>query len=67
MADVWSETENDLIVADYFAILVDELRSKHFNKAEHNRALQEVIPRSHGSIELKHQNISAVLLGFGQP
>lgn len=38
-----------------------------FSKAEHNRALQQIIQRSRGSIEFKHQNISAVMLGLGQP
>lgn len=67
MADNWNDAEIDLIVADYFAMLADELGGKAFNKAEHNRALQDIIPRSRGSIEFKHQNISAVLLGLGQP
>ncbi|QFT78872.1 DUF3883 domain-containing protein [Erythrobacter sp. THAF29] len=67
MSDAWSDTEIDLIVADYFAMLWDELGGKAFNKAEHNRALQGVVSRSRGSIEFKHQNISAVLLGLGQP
>jgi len=67
LADNWNDTEIDLIVADYFAMLADELGGEDFNKAEHNRALQDIIPRSRGSIEFKHQNISAVLLGLGQP
>lgn len=67
MADVWSDAEIDLIVGDYFAMLSDELGGRAFNKAEHNRALQELIPRSRSSIEFKHQNISAVLVGLGQP
>ena len=67
MADVWSDNEIDLIVADYFAMLGGELSGRPFSKADHNRALQELIPRSRGSIEFKHQNISAVLLGLGQP
>ena len=46
---------------------VDELEGNSFNKAEHNRSLQELVGRSRGSIEFKHQNISAVLLGLGQP
>ena len=33
------------------------------SKAEHNRLLQAMIGRPHGSIEYKHQNISAVLKG----
>ncbi len=67
MSDAWNEIEIDLIVADYFAMLSDELRGETFNKAEHNRALQDMIARSKGSIEFKHQNISAILLGLGQP
>lgn len=67
MADDWSEVEVDLIVADYFGMLADELTGRPFSKAEHNRQLQQLIARSRGSIEFKHQNISAVLLGLGQP
>ena len=63
----WSEVEIDWIVADYFAMLSDELAGTPFNKAEHNRALQDGIDRGRGSIEFKHQNISAVMLGLGQP
>jgi len=67
MSDAWSDAEIDLIVADYFAMLGAELDGQPFNKAERNRALQALIPRSRGSIEFKHQNISAVMLGLGQP
>ncbi|MGE3831777.1 MAG: DUF3883 domain-containing protein [Parvibaculaceae bacterium] len=62
----WTDEENDLIVADYFAMLVDDLAGRSYNKAEHNRALRARIARLRGSIEFKHQNISAVLKGFGQ-
>src|SRR3546814_6379873 len=48
-------------------MLTDELVGRSFNKAARNRDLQAVIDRSKGSIEFKHQNISAVLLGLGQP
>lgn len=45
-----------------------ELRREPFNKAAHNRALREKLDgRSHGAVERKHQNISAVLIGFGFP
>src|SRR3546814_10695059 len=47
--------------------LTDELVGRSFNKAALNRDLQAVIDRSKGSLEFKHQNISAVLLGLGQP
>ncbi|MGB5483317.1 DUF3883 domain-containing protein [Parasphingorhabdus sp.] len=66
--DDWSESENDLIVADYFSMLSAEIQGRGYNKAEHNRNLQPMVPRrTRGSIEFKHQNISAVLLGLGQP
>ncbi|WP_170509162.1 DUF3883 domain-containing protein [Ruegeria arenilitoris] len=63
----WSDLENDAIVADYFSMLSDELAGKKYNKAARNRALQDLIGRSKGSIEFKHQNISAVLKALGEP
>lgn len=63
----WADWEVDLIVADYFGMLQAELTHQAFNKAEHNRALQRVIPRSRGAIEFKHANISAVLERLGIP
>jgi len=67
MADgPWSEEENALIVADYFAMLADDLVGQPYNKAEHNRQLQARIGRTRTSIEFKHQNISAVLKGLGE-
>jgi len=68
MTDVsWTDDENDAIVADYFAMLADELVGRSYTKAEHNRALQVRTGRSKGSIEFKHANISAALRAFGQP
>ena len=66
MAGDWTDEQNDAIVADYFAMLADDVAGRVYNKAEHNRSLQELIGRPRGSIEYKHQNISAVLQGFGQ-
>lgn|SRR5690554_611425 len=63
----WSEREIDQIVADYFVMLGAELEGRPFSEAEHNRTLQNRIDRGRGSIEFKHQNISAVMLGLGQP
>lgn len=63
----WTEGEVDLIVADYFAMLERELTGQPFNKAARNRALQTLSGRVHGSIERKHQNISAVLVRLGLP
>ena len=47
-------------------MLAMETSRQPFNKAEHNRALQQVIGRGRGSIEYKHQNVSAVLKGLGE-
>lgn len=63
----WSIDEVEAIVADYFAMLAAELSDNDYNKAEHNRQLQQRIDRNKGSIEFKHQNISAVLENFRQP
>lgn len=62
----WSDEENAAIVADYFAMLALELLGKPFSKAERNRALQSLTGRGRGSIEYKHQNISAILKGLGE-
>jgi len=62
----WTDAENDLIVADYFAMLADDTARRPYNKAEHNRDLQAATGRSRTSIEYKHQNISAVLVGMGE-
>ena len=45
-----------------------ELTGNKYNKTEHRRALIEQLNnRSDGSVELKHQNISAVLIEMGIP
>ena len=62
----WTEEENDRIVANYFAMLADDLAGRPYVKAAHNRRLQSLINRSRGSIEYKHQNISAVLQAAGE-
>ncbi len=63
----WSSAELDLIVADYFSMLDGELAGLLVNKTEHRRTLLQRIDRSHGSIEFKHRNISAVLQMLGLP
>ena len=62
----WTEQDNDLIIADYFAMLQDDLSDRPYSKAEHNRQLRTRIDRVRGAIERKHQNISAVLKGLGK-
>lgn len=61
----WTDDELDAIVADYFAMLEADLARHPYVKAQHNAALRERIQRSRGSVEYKHQNISAVLLELG--
>lgn len=49
-------------------MLTNELAGRRYNKSAHNEALRQLLPnRSKGSIEFKHQNISAVLIGLGYP
>jgi hypothetical protein len=63
----WTNEELDLIISDYFLMLSDEAGGIPFNKAEHNRLLRSRIDRTEGSVEFKHQNISAVLQRLGLP
>ena len=67
MAKIWSERENEAIVQDYLVMLEHEQLGQPFNKAEHRRVLVETTGRSHGSIEFKHCNISAVMELLGLP
>jgi hypothetical protein len=61
----WTREEVEATVANYFEMLEAELHDRPVNKAERNRALQKIVHRSRGSIEFKHQNISAVLIELG--
>jgi hypothetical protein len=64
----WSADEVVATVADYFHMLTLELSGQSYNKSVHRRALlARLTERSEASIELKHRNISAVLLEFGCP
>lgn len=68
MSEAWSREEVEAAVADYFVMLGMELRGQPYNKAEHNRQLQQLLRnRPRGSIERKHQNISAILIELGYP
>jgi hypothetical protein len=67
MAD-WSEIEVELIIADYFQMLQKEISGISYSKTEHRNKLQRLLnSRSKGSIEFKHQNISAGLIKNGLP
>lgn len=63
----WTQEEDELIVADYFAMLTKELAGERINKAEHNRNIRKFIARPRGAVEWKYQNISAVLVDLGMP
>jgi hypothetical protein len=63
MSQQWTRLECEAIVADYLAMLYAECRGEAYSKTEHRRLLkQRLNDRSDGSIEYKHQNISAILL-----
>ncbi len=60
--------EVEAAVADYLDMLTLEVRGEAFNKAERNRNLRRLLDdRTAGSVERKHQNISAVLIAIGLP
>lgn len=64
----WSLTEVEAVVTDYLDMLAKELGREPYNKSAHRRALMlQVNNRSDGSIERKHQNISAILIELGYP
>ena len=63
--DPWTDDELDVIVQDYFVMLEADLTGKLSIKAHHNKRLRGKIQRSRGSVEYKHQNISAVLAELG--
>ena len=63
----WSPDELKLIVDDYFSMLRDEQTGRPYSKTEHRKELMKHVGRSDGSIEFKHQNISAVLIELGLP
>jgi hypothetical protein len=63
----WTPQERELLVADYFEMLAAELTGTSYNKAEHNRQLQQSIGRARTAIERKHMNVSAVLVEMALP
>jgi len=68
MAKSRTEDEVRAIVEDYFDMLAAELRGEPYEKTAHRRALSPRLnDRSDGSIEFKHQNLSAVLIEAGLP
>lgn len=68
MAADWSREEVEAVVADYLHMLTQELAGQSYNKTIHRRVLAAKLDgRTDGSIERKHQNISAILIELGCP
>lgn len=64
----WSELEVETIISNYFEMLSSELLNRAYSKSEYRRKLLPLLNnRTEGSIEFKHQNISAILINLGQP
>lgn len=67
LKESWSQQEIIATVADYMLMLQQELAGQRFNKAAHRRALlAKLNQRSPAAVEMKHQNISAVLKASGR-
>ncbi|RHW22118.1 DUF3883 domain-containing protein [Pseudomonas jilinensis] len=68
MTKNWSASEVEAAVQDYFQMLRAEMEGQRVNKTAHREALRERLDdRSNGSVEFKHQNISAVLMERNLP
>lgn len=68
MPSDWSRTEVEALVTDHLDMLSKDLRGEPYSKTEHRRRLARLLDeRSDGSIERKHQNVSAILIGLGYP
>ena len=62
----WSPQEVKATILDYMAMLKFELSGQQYSKTAHRRALLDRLDgRSEGAVEMKHQNISAVLRDMG--
>ncbi|MEX0618629.1 MAG: DUF3883 domain-containing protein [Pseudohongiellaceae bacterium] len=66
--DGWDWLECEACVQDYFSMLFKEMHGMPYSKTKHREGLASKLNgRSKGSIEFKHQNISAVLVEMGFP
>lgn len=62
----WSRAEVEATVADYFRMFELELAGQKYSKTEHrNRLLTLLDNRTAAAVELKHQNVSAILDELG--
>ncbi len=64
----WSIDEINAIVDDYMSMLLQDLKGEKYNKTSHREKLKPHLNnRTDGSIEFKHQNISAALIDLDYP
>ena len=64
----WSIDEINAIVNDYMSMLLQDLKGEKYNKTSHREKLKpQLNNRTDGSIEFKHQNISAALIDLDYP
>jgi hypothetical protein len=62
MSNSWSREELEATVSDYIEMMMCQMTGQSYNKTAHRRRLQKNLNgRTEAAIELKHQNISAVL------
>ena len=66
--NAWSTNEIRAIVDDYMSMLLQDLKGEKYNKTSHREKLKpQLNNRTDGSIEFKHQNISAALIDLDYP
>ena len=56
-----------MLLGSYFFMLADEHAGRPYSKKEQFLGVMKLIGRSKGSVEFKHQNVSAVLDEIGLP
>ena len=64
---IWAAAEIQQAVTSYFTMLRAELQGEPYVKADANREVRAATGRSHGAVEYKFANISAVLRDIGLP
>lgn len=68
MSRDWSDKEVEQTVRSYFSMLEQEITNRKYNKTSYRTQLLESLDnRTHGAVEKKHQNISAVLTELQMP
>jgi hypothetical protein len=63
----WTADEVAVLLGSYFLMLADELAGRPYSKKEHFLGVMKLIGRTKGSVEFKHQDVSAVLDEIGLP